>query len=186
MGLCLRLGLGLGLGIRLSLLPVNAEQFRADRCATDKKAVSCQALDQSRRDNWQARDLRQQQQQQENVKMQYKWNYARVCQLLAMWAILSQCCQAGSMQMQLQPQPLEITEENLVNQTQGETELRTLSWLRSAQDMISSPAGHVVVQVAKELIHRSAGNSQVRQRVHPSVKLIAACVGSVCFCRCSA
>lgn len=51
MGLCLRLGLGLGLGIRLRLPPVNAEQFRADRCATDKKAVSCQALDQSRRDN---------------------------------------------------------------------------------------------------------------------------------------
>lgn len=118
--------------------------------------------------------------------MQYKWNYARVCQLLAMWAILSQCCLAASMQMQLQPQPLEITEGNLVNETQGETELRTLSWLRSAQDMISSPAGHVVVQVAKELIHRSAGNSQVRQRVHPSVKLIAACAGSVCLCRCSA
>lgn len=53
MGLWLRLGLGLGLGLRLPLrlLPVNAEQFRADRCATDKKAVSCQALDQSRRDN---------------------------------------------------------------------------------------------------------------------------------------
>lgn len=118
--------------------------------------------------------------------MQYKWNYARVCQLLAMWAILSQCGHAASMQIQLQPQPLDITEVNLVNETQGDTELRPMSWLRNAQDIISSPAGHVVVQVAKELIHRSAGNSQVRHQVHSKVKLIAACVGSVYLYRCLA
>ncbi|KAH8351172.1 hypothetical protein KR084_008973 [Drosophila pseudotakahashii] len=38
---------------------------------------------------------------------------------------------------------------------------RPISWLRSANSMIGSPAGHVVIQVAKELLHRSAGNSQV-------------------------
>ncbi|XP_001990036.2 uncharacterized protein LOC6563934 [Drosophila grimshawi] len=43
----------------------------------------------------------------------------------------------------------------------SQSELRPLSWIRSAQDMFGSPAGHVVVQVAKELLHRSAGNSQV-------------------------
>lgn len=32
--------------------------------------------------------------------------------------------------------------------------------------MFASPAGHVVVQVAKELLHRSAGNSQVRAYLH--------------------
>ncbi|KAH8267310.1 hypothetical protein KR018_005203 [Drosophila ironensis] len=38
---------------------------------------------------------------------------------------------------------------------------RPFSWLRNAQSMFGSPAGHVVIQVAKELLHRSAGNSQV-------------------------
>ncbi|XP_043657097.1 uncharacterized protein LOC122622588 [Drosophila teissieri] len=38
---------------------------------------------------------------------------------------------------------------------------RPLSWLRNANSMFGSPAGHVVIQVAKELLHRSAGNSQV-------------------------
>ncbi|XP_037707639.1 uncharacterized protein LOC119545816 [Drosophila subpulchrella] len=38
---------------------------------------------------------------------------------------------------------------------------RPISWLRSANSMMGSPAGHVVMQVAKELLHRSAGNSQV-------------------------
>uniref|UniRef100_A0A1B0BMF8 Uncharacterized protein n=1 Tax=Glossina palpalis gambiensis TaxID=67801 RepID=A0A1B0BMF8_9MUSC len=34
-------------------------------------------------------------------------------------------------------------------------------WLKGAQDLIASPTGHVVVQVAKELLNRSTGNSQV-------------------------
>ncbi|XP_039952646.1 uncharacterized protein LOC120769599 [Bactrocera tryoni] len=38
---------------------------------------------------------------------------------------------------------------------------RPTGWLQAAQDMIASPAGHVVTQVAKELINRSTGNSQV-------------------------
>lgn len=41
-----------------------------------------------------------------------------------------------------------------------------LHWLQSAQDMFSSPAGHVMVQVAKELLNRSTGNSQVVSTVH--------------------
>ncbi|XP_037828011.1 uncharacterized protein LOC119615986 [Lucilia sericata] len=36
-----------------------------------------------------------------------------------------------------------------------------LKWLKGAQNIFASPTGHVVVQVAKELINRSAGNSQV-------------------------
>ncbi|XP_065368493.1 uncharacterized protein LOC135960987 [Calliphora vicina] len=40
-------------------------------------------------------------------------------------------------------------------------ESRPLKWLKGAQDVFTSPTGHVVVQVAKELINRSAGNSQV-------------------------
>lgn len=42
LGLGLGLRVGLGLRCVCYLLPVNAEQFRANRCATDKKAVSCQ------------------------------------------------------------------------------------------------------------------------------------------------
>ncbi|TMW51612.1 hypothetical protein DOY81_003262, partial [Sarcophaga bullata] len=38
---------------------------------------------------------------------------------------------------------------------------KPMKWLKSVQDIFSSPTGHVVVQVAKELINRSAGNSQV-------------------------
>lgn len=100
--------------------------------------------------------------------MQCKWNYARrVYQLLLVWTILSQCCQAASVQLQLLPQQLEETTGTTGsgNETQGivgTAELRPVSWLRSAHDIFASPAGHVVVQVAKELIHRSAGNSQVR------------------------
>lgn len=41
---------------------------------------------------------------------------------------------------------------------------RPTGWLQAAQDMIASPAGHVVTQVAKELINRSTGNSQVCER----------------------
>lgn len=39
--------------------------------------------------------------------------------------------------------------------------LSALSWLQGAQDIIASPAGHVMVQMAKELLNRSTGNSQV-------------------------
>ncbi|EDV49651.1 uncharacterized protein LOC6552057 [Drosophila erecta] len=52
--------------------------------------------------------------------------------------------------------------EEEFNASAGVTALeRPLSWLRNANSMFGSPAGHVVIQVAKELLHRSAGNSQV-------------------------
>ncbi|XP_036324176.1 uncharacterized protein LOC118737638 [Rhagoletis pomonella] len=38
---------------------------------------------------------------------------------------------------------------------------RPTGWLQAAQDMIASPTGHIMTQVAKELINRSTGNSQV-------------------------
>ncbi|XP_002053049.2 uncharacterized protein [Drosophila virilis] len=89
-------------------------------------------------------------------KTQANWSYATTLWLsLTLLAVLS-CCQAASVSLQLQP--LESS-ANILNDSQ--IEMRPLSWLRSAQDMFASPAGHVVVQVAKELLHRSAGNSQV-------------------------
>ncbi|XP_023174284.2 uncharacterized protein LOC111601773 isoform X1 [Drosophila hydei] len=71
---------------------------------------------------------------------------------LIVLAILG-CSRAASVALQLQ------SPTNVLNDTQ--IEVRPLTWLRSAQDMFASPAGHVIVQVAKELLHRSAGNSQV-------------------------
>ncbi|KAH8383248.1 hypothetical protein KR009_007572 [Drosophila setifemur] len=70
---------------------------------------------------------------------------------------------------QLQSYDLDTNNEAMTNQSLAElsemgvvTSLETpLSWLRNAHNMFGSPAGHVVMQVAKELIHRSAGNSQV-------------------------
>lgn len=47
------------------------------------------------------------------------------------------------------------------NNSLNEVVERPTGWLQAAQDMIASPAGHVVTQVAKELINRSTGNSQV-------------------------
>ncbi|XP_054734058.1 uncharacterized protein LOC129241642 [Anastrepha obliqua] len=47
------------------------------------------------------------------------------------------------------------------NNSLSEVIERPSGWLQAAQDMIASPAGHVVTQVAKELINRSTGNSQV-------------------------
>lgn len=41
-----------------------------------------------------------------------------------------------------------------------------VNWLQNAQDMFASPAGHVMMQVAKELLNRSTGNSQVVSSVH--------------------
>ncbi|KAM8704057.1 hypothetical protein ACLKA7_008637 [Drosophila subpalustris] len=87
--------------------------------------------------------------------MHIKWNYATTTWLILLpWlTILISCDEASA-------QPLEST-VNTLNESQSVSVLRPLSWLRSAQDMFASPAGHVVVQVAKELLHRSAGNSQV-------------------------
>lgn len=152
--------LGLGLCL-LPLLPVNAEHFRANRCATDKRqSVARPETSHDATTDKHAIFASD----NKTSKMQYKWNYARVYQLLVVWTILSRCCQAASVQLQLLPQQLDGTTVDSMNETQGvDTELRPVSWLRSAQNIISSPAGHVVVQVAKELIHRSAGNSQVRR-----------------------
>lgn len=83
--------------------------------------------------------------------MQANWMLGLSLSLLA----ILDCGRAASVAVQLQSGA-----SNELNDTQSE--LRPLSWLRSAQDMFASPAGHVVVQVAKELLHRSAGNSQVR------------------------
>lgn len=38
---------------------------------------------------------------------------------------------------------------------------RPMKWFKNVKDIFSSPTGHVVAQVAKELINRSTGNSQV-------------------------
>lgn len=38
--------------------------------------------------------------------------------------------------------------------------------LKGVQDMFTGPTGHIVVQVAKELINRSAGNSQVKSFIY--------------------
>ncbi|KAM7361668.1 uncharacterized protein ACRADG_012621 [Cochliomyia hominivorax] len=38
---------------------------------------------------------------------------------------------------------------------------KPLKWVKGLQDIFTTPTGHIVVQVAKELINRSAGNSQV-------------------------
>ncbi|XP_017118828.1 uncharacterized protein LOC108140530 [Drosophila elegans] len=68
---------------------------------------------------------------------------------------------------QLQNYDLDMDNADVPNSTElefsgGITALeRPLSWLRNANSMFGSPAGHVVIQVAKELLHRSAGNSQV-------------------------
>ncbi|XP_055908228.1 uncharacterized protein LOC129943040 [Eupeodes corollae] len=35
------------------------------------------------------------------------------------------------------------------------------SWFKSAENVLAGPAGHVVVEVAKDLLSRSTGNSQV-------------------------
>ncbi|KAH8307691.1 hypothetical protein KR044_009504 [Drosophila immigrans] len=75
--------------------------------------------------------------------------------LLLTWLATMSCTETSSVQLQLQ------RTEGVTNDTQALSALRPLSWLRSAQDLFDSPAGHVVVQVAKELLHRSAGNSQV-------------------------
>ncbi|XP_039495762.1 uncharacterized protein LOC120454486 [Drosophila santomea] len=74
---------------------------------------------------------------------------------------------ANAASYQLQSYDLD-TDNGAVSNSSGEefnagvTSLeRPLSWLRNANSMFGSPAGHVVIQVAKELLHRSAGNSQV-------------------------
>ncbi|XP_017085460.2 LOW QUALITY PROTEIN: uncharacterized protein LOC108117494 [Drosophila eugracilis] len=68
---------------------------------------------------------------------------------------------------QLQSYDLDMDNGGVSNSSEAEynggiTSLeRPLSWLRNANSMFGGPAGHVVIQVAKELLHRSAGNSQV-------------------------
>lgn len=51
-------------------------------------------------------------------------------------------------------------EEPQVNEVEPEP-TKPFKWLKGMQDMVSSPTGNVVVQVAKELLNRSTGNSQV-------------------------
>ncbi|XP_073817494.1 uncharacterized protein [Musca autumnalis] len=51
-------------------------------------------------------------------------------------------------------------EEPKANEIEPEP-TKPFKWLKGMQDMVSSPTGHVVVQVAKELLNRSTGNSQV-------------------------
>ncbi|BFF90930.1 uncharacterized protein DMAD_09346 [Drosophila madeirensis] len=67
---------------------------------------------------------------------------------------------------QLQIYDMDMDNEVSGNSTEGQhtpglTLERPLNWLRQAHSMFGSPAGHVVIQMAKELLHRSAGNSQV-------------------------
>uniref|UniRef100_A0A1A9V924 Uncharacterized protein n=1 Tax=Glossina austeni TaxID=7395 RepID=A0A1A9V924_GLOAU len=53
-------------------------------------------------------------------------------------------------------------EEDSINKLSNDVAVdNRFKWLKGAQDLIASPTGHVVVQVAKELLNRSTGNSQV-------------------------
>uniref|UniRef100_A0A1A9ZRQ6 Uncharacterized protein n=1 Tax=Glossina pallidipes TaxID=7398 RepID=A0A1A9ZRQ6_GLOPL len=57
---------------------------------------------------------------------------------------------------------LNSQEEDSVNKLSNDVAVdNRFKWLKGAQDLIASPTGHVVVQVAKELLNRSTGNSQV-------------------------
>ncbi|XP_068154980.1 uncharacterized protein [Drosophila tropicalis] len=74
--------------------------------------------------------------------------------ILLLWLSLARCQSAS----------LEVNNDISLNSSDAATEVQQfhpISWLRNAQDMFGSPAGNVVIQVAKELLHRSAGNSQV-------------------------
>ncbi|XP_037943526.1 uncharacterized protein LOC119676360 [Teleopsis dalmanni] len=55
----------------------------------------------------------------------------------------------------------EITAYEVNNSSENEIMEKPFTWLKGVQNIVSSPAGHVAVQMAKELINRSAGNSQV-------------------------
>ena len=54
-----------------------------------------------------------------------------------------------------------FNDKSMLDISDNEVISKPISWLKTAQDVVASPAGHVVVQVAKELLNRSAGNSQV-------------------------
>lgn len=57
---------------------------------------------------------------------------------------------------------LNSQEDDSINKLSNEVAVdNRFKWLKGAQDLIASPTGHVVVQVAKELLNRSTGNSQV-------------------------
>lgn len=96
---------------------------------------------------------------------QPSWNY------LIIFGTSLLCCsglsQAASYQLQTYDVDTNAGIESMTNSTEGYPQgmvtylERPFSWLRNAQNMFGSPAGNVVIQVAKELIHRSAGNSQV-------------------------
>ncbi|KAH8318057.1 hypothetical protein KR074_004530 [Drosophila pseudoananassae] len=96
---------------------------------------------------------------------QPRWNYLIFCgTCLLCFAGLSQ---AASFQLQTYDVEGNAGIDGMTNGTEGYPQgavtylEKPFSWLRNAQSMFGSPAGHVVIQVAKELIHRSAGNSQV-------------------------
>ncbi|XP_017039929.1 uncharacterized protein LOC108087184 [Drosophila ficusphila] len=86
------------------------------------------------------------------------------------FALLASTCfldLAKTASVQLENYDMDLDNGDIANTTdlefnEGVSSLeRPLSWLRSASGIFGSPAGHVVIQVAKELLHRSAGNSQV-------------------------
>ncbi|XP_030371649.1 uncharacterized protein LOC115621942 [Scaptodrosophila lebanonensis] len=86
-------------------------------------------------------------------------HYATVVLLLLLFPSCKKLTQAAS--IELEPYNEEANALNETNSNDQMLAAHPMSWLKNAQDMFASPAGHVVVQVAKELLHRSAGNSQV-------------------------
>ncbi|KAH8247394.1 hypothetical protein KR038_003708 [Drosophila bunnanda] len=94
------------------------------------------------------------------------WDYT----IFALLLFISFLDLAKAASYQLQSYDFDSDNDTMSNNISGEEELdggevviteRPFSWLRNANSMLSGTAGHVVIQVAKELIHRSAGNSQV-------------------------
>lgn len=54
-----------------------------------------------------------------------------------------------------------------MNNGYGPPQPPTKTWMESARNALSGPAGQMVVHMAKEMISRSTGNSQVnKQKIH--------------------
>lgn len=56
------------------------------------------------------------------------------------------------------------------NDGYGQPQPPTKTWIESARNALSGPAGQMVVHMAKEMISRSTGNSQVNKRKHKQTK----------------
>lgn len=79
------------------------------------------------------------------------------------WRLLVFCAFVALPRIRCAILAYDVDRNNSANSFNEITE-RPTGWLQAAQDMMASPAGHVVTQVAKELINRSTGNSQVCEK----------------------